>query len=217
MNPVDMNPVDLALILAFDGSASVGFDEFGLTAGGCAAALRDAEIVAGLVGGPSHASLLALLLWSGNDAQAVLIGWTRLASAADCAGFAAAVEGISRPVQPGTTAIGAALLACEALFAAQPSTARRQVIDVAGDGRSNDGPPPAAIRDRLVARGVTINGLCVLHEEPDLLASYAAEVVGGTSGFALRCQDYTGFADAMRQKLQQEVAALSPAADAPVS
>jgi len=68
-----------------------------------------------------------------------------------------------------------------------------------------------------VASGVTINGLCVLHEEPDLLASYTAEVVGGTGGFALRCQDYNGFADAMRQKLQQEVAALSPAADGRVS
>ena len=214
---IAMNPVDLALILAFDGSASVGFDEFGLIAGGCAAALRDAEVVAGLVSGPSRASLAALLLWSGNDAQAVLIGWTRLADAADCAGFATAVEAISRPVQPGTTAIGAALLACEALFAAQPTVARRRVIDVAGDGRSNDGPPPAVIRDRLAAAGVTINGLCVLHEEPDLVASYTAEVVGGPGGFALRCQDYTGFAEAMRQKLQQEVSALSPATGVAVS
>ncbi len=80
------------------------------------------------------------------------------------------------------------------------------MIDVAGDGRSNDGPPPAAIRNRLVAAGVTINGLCVLHEEPDLVASYQREVVGGAGSFALACRDYAGFAEAMRQKLQQEVA-----------
>jgi hypothetical protein len=63
------------------------------------------------------------------------------------------------------------------------------------------------VRDRLVAAGVTINGLCVLHEEPDLLASYTREVIGGAEAFALQCQDYQGFADAMQQKLQQEIAA----------
>ena len=61
-----MDPVDLALILAFDCSASVTFEEFGLMAGGCAAALRDPEVVAGLTGGPRGASLCALLLWSGH-------------------------------------------------------------------------------------------------------------------------------------------------------
>lgn len=215
MNPAPLaNPVDLALILAFDGSASVGFDEFGMIAGGCAAALRDPAVVTGLVGGPAKASLAAVLLWSGHGSAVALVNWTRLGSAADCLAFADAVGGVSRVVPPGTTAIGSALLACGALFAAQPAAARRQVIDMAGDGRSNDGPPPAPIRDRLVSKNITINGLCVLHEEPDLLSSYLAEVVGGPASFAVQCQDYNGFAEAMRRKMQQEVAALSPAAGA---
>ncbi|MBU6499478.1 MAG: DUF1194 domain-containing protein, partial [Rhodospirillales bacterium] len=103
------------------------------------------------------------------------------------------------------TAIGEALIACEKLLALAPAAARRRVIDVAGDGRSNEGDPPGPVRDRLAAAGVTINGLCVLHEEPDLLASYTREVIGGLGAFALQCQDYSGFADAMRQKLQQEI------------
>lgn len=215
MNPAPLATlVDLALILAFDGSASVGFDEFGLIAGGCAEALRDPAVIAGLVGGPARASLCAVLLWSGHGSATVLVGWTRLGGAADCLAFADAVGNVSRAVTPGTTAIGSALLACGALFTAQPAEARRRVIDMAGDGRSNDGPPPAPIRDRLVERNITINGLCILHEEPDLVSSYLAEVVGGAAGFALQCQDYKGFAEAMRRKLQQEVAALSPAAGA---
>jgi len=40
-----MDTVDLALILAVDGSASVTYDEFGLIAGGMAAALRDPAVV----------------------------------------------------------------------------------------------------------------------------------------------------------------------------
>lgn len=218
MNPAPAaSAVDLALILAFDGSASVTYDEFGLIAGGCAAALRDPAVVNGLVGGPAKASLGAVLLWSGHGSAVVLAGWTRLGSPADCLAFADAVGDVSRAVPPGTTAIGSALLACGALFTSQPGAARRQVIDMAGDGRSNDGPPPAPIRDQLVRKNITINGLCVLHEEPDLLASYLAEVVGGPASFALQCQDYSGFADAMRRKLQQEVAAFSPVAGARVS
>jgi hypothetical protein len=53
---------------------------------------------------------------------------------------------------------------------------------------------------------VTINGLCVLHEEPDLLESYGREVIGGPGAFALPCPDFLGFAQAMRQKLEREVA-----------
>jgi hypothetical protein len=147
-----------------------------------------------------------VLLWSGHADQSVLIDWTRLGSGADLDAFATAVVNVPRSVQPGTTAIGSALLVCEAMLAAMPARARRVVIDVAGDGRSNDGPPPAPIRDRLAAAGVTINGLCVLHEEPDLLASYTREVIGGPDAFALACRDYGGFAEAMRRKLQQEVA-----------
>ena len=201
-----MEPVDLALMLAFDGSASITYEEFNLIAGGCAAALRAPEIVAGLTGGPSGASLAALVLWSGHGAQEVLVEWTRLASGADVAAFADAVGDVPRVVRAGATAIGEALVFCERLLARAPAPSRRQVIDIAGDGRSNEGTPPAAIRDRLAAAGVTINGLCVLHEEPDLLDSYTREVIGGPGAFALVCPDYAGFADAMAQKLRREVA-----------
>jgi Ca-activated chloride channel homolog len=201
-----MAPVDLALILAFDGSASVTYDEFGLMAGGCAAALRDPDVAAGLTAGPNGACLAAVLLWSGSFAQEVMVEWTRIASKADVEAFAAQVENMPRIVPAGATAIGEALLVAEALLAALPDPAGRQVIDVVGDGRSNQGEAPGPVRDRLAARGVTINGLCVLHEEPDLVVSYLAEVVGGPGSFALQCQDYQGFAVAMQQKLQREIA-----------
>ena len=76
-----------------------------------------------------------------------------------------------------------------------------------GDGRSNDGISPAPVRDRMVAAGITINGLCILHEEPDLLQSYQAEVIGGPGAFAVTCQDYAAFTAAMKQKLARELAA----------
>jgi hypothetical protein len=204
-----MEPVDLALIIALDCSASVTFDEFGLMAGGCGAALRDPEVVAGLTNGPHGASLCALLLWSGPKDQAVAVEWTRISSPETLEAFASEVEDTSRLIFASTTAIGSALIACEALLAALPAQASRQIIDLVGDGRANDGPAPSPIRDRLIDAGVTINGLCVLHEEPDLVETFTREVIGGPGAFALPCPDYPAFAEAMRQKLQREIAALA--------
>jgi len=201
----DMDPVDLALVLALDGSASVTYDEFNLLAGGLAAALRDPEIVAALIGGPAHASLGALLLFSGAAAQEVMVEWTRIASADDAMGFADAVDNVPRVVRPGLTALGEALIAALDLLGRAPARARRQVVDVAGDGSSNDGTPPGPVRDRMAAAGMTINGLCILHEEPDLLDYYTREVIGGPGSFAVTCPDYPAFAEAMRQKLKREV------------
>jgi Ca-activated chloride channel homolog len=201
-----VEPVDLALVLALDGSASVTYEEFGLMAGGMGAALRDPDIVSGLTQGPAAASLCSLLLWSGPGAQAALVGWTRIASPAEAQSFADEVENVPRIVRPGTTAIGEALLAALKLLARVPGDAVRRVVNVIGDGRSNEGAPPGPIRDRMAAAGITINGLCVLHEEPDLLESYRQEVIGGPGAFALPCPDYPAFATALRAKFLREIA-----------
>lgn len=200
-----MDKVDLALVLAVDGSASVTYDEFNLIAGGMASALRDADVVAGLLGGPAAASLGAVLLWSGPGAQALLVPWTRIDTKQQAEKFAHAVDDIPRAVRPGTTAIGEALLASLKLLVAAPAGSARQVVDVIGDGRSNAGIAPGPVRDRMVQAGVVINGLCVLHEEPDLVASYEREVIGGPGAFAIACPDYAAFAEAMRRKLVREV------------
>jgi hypothetical protein len=201
-----MDDCDLALILALDCSASVRLPQFVLMTTGTAAALRDADIAYGLTGGPLGATLAAVLLWSGPGAQEVMVAWTRLATEAQVRDFAQMVEDVPRILRAGTTAIGEALVASARLLAEAPAASRRQVVDLVGDGRSNAGVAPQPVRDRLVAAGVTINGLCVLHEEADLVASYTEEVIGGPGSFALQCQDFDGFAAAMRQKLMREIA-----------
>ena len=189
------------MVLAVDGSASVTYEEFGLIAGGTAAALRDPSIVAGLSAG----SILSLLLWSGPGQQDVITGWTRIGSAADLFGFADSVDNMPRTVRAGTTAIGEALLAALTLLTHVPAVPTRTIINVIGDGRSNDGIAPGPIRDRMAAAGMTINGLCILHEEPDLLTSYTEEVIGGPGAFAVTCREYADFVEAMRQKLTREI------------
>jgi hypothetical protein len=199
-----MDPADLALVLAVDGSASVTYEEFGLIAGGMAAALRDPTVAGGLIG-QRRSALLCLLLWSGTGQQDVITPWTRITTPDELAAFARTVDDMPRTIRAGQTAIGEALLASLTLLSHAPAPAKRAVVDVIGDGRSNDGIAPGPIRDRMAAADITINGLCILHEEPDLLAAYVAEVIGGPGAFAVTCHDYPDFTEAMRQKLIREV------------
>jgi Ca-activated chloride channel homolog len=193
--------VELAMVLAVDGSASVTYDEFGLIAGGMAAALRDPAVVAGLSG----KSVLTLLLWSGTGQRDIITGWTRIATEADLRAFADDVENMPRTVKAGATAIGEALLASLTLLAQVPAIPKRNIVNVIGDGRSNEGIAPGPIRDRMAAADITINGLCILHEESDLLTSYTNEVIGGPGAFAVTCRNYEDFTEAMRQKLTREI------------
>lgn len=199
-----MDPVDIALCLAMDVSASVDFDEFALMAGGTAAALRDPAVVAAATSGPRRAAAVCLLLWSGVGAQDVALSWTRLDGPDSAAAIADEIENAPRLPRPGATALGEGMAAGLALLGAFPGDAARLVMDVSGDGRHNQGRAPGPLRDLAVQAGITINALAILDEEPDLLDHYAAEVIGGPGSFAMSCADYPDFADAILRKLRRE-------------
>ncbi|KAA2213757.1 DUF1194 domain-containing protein [Teichococcus oryzae] len=198
-----MDPVDLALCLAVDVSASVDFAEFGLMIGGLAGAFREADIAQACAAGPRGAVAVAVLFWS--SAQEVAVPWMRVDGAAAAAALADAIENAPRLPQPGVTALGPGMAAGLALLARCPAQAARLVLDVSGDGAHNRGRAPGGVRDIGVAAGVTLNALAVLNEEPGLLAHFEAEVIGGPGAFAMSCADYVDFADAIRRKLRREI------------
>ena len=45
-----------------------------------------------------------------------------------------------------------------------------------------------------------------MNEEPDLVAHYATEVIGGPDAFVMHCPDYESFTEAIREKLRREIA-----------
>jgi hypothetical protein len=79
------------------------------------------------------------------------------------------------------------------------------VVDVSGDGAGNRGRASGPVRDVAVAAGIVINGLAVVNEEPELVAHYAAEVIGGPGSFVMECADYADFAEAIGRKLVREM------------
>jgi len=116
----------------------------------------------------------------------------------------------SRRSSSGLTAIGDALIAAGAALSRAPDAPARRVIDVSGDGMANIGPPPQVVRDRLVAEGITINGLAILKHEPWLDGYYDQNVVGGPGSFLMQVEDFPSFVAAMQQKLLNEVTAARP-------
>ena len=108
-------------------------------------------------------------------------------------------------------------MAAAAAFERLPDQATRRVIDVSGDGMANIGTSCAEVRDTLVAKGFTINGLVMLNDEPWVDGFYSDNVVGGPAAFLMQVADYQEFAAAIREKLLSEIVALPRRATAPPS
>lgn len=199
----------MALVLAVDVSESVDADEYVLQHEGIARAFENPQVVAAIKGGSSGVIDVLMLEWSDRDKHAIIADWTRVEDAGSAAAFAAKVRAGTRSSQ-GLTGIADALLAAAAALDRLEDQAKRRVIDISGDGMANVGPPPGPIRDALVARGITINGLAILASEPWLDSYYDNDVIGGEGAFLLQVKDFQSFATAIEQKLLAEIAARSP-------
>jgi hypothetical protein len=205
-HPAWAGQVDVALVLAVDVSESVDADEYALQHEGIARAFESGDVIDAIANGPAGAIDALVLEWSDRDKQVVTVDWTRVSDRPTAASFAAKVRASQRSSH-GLTAIGDALLAAAASFERLDDQPARRVIDLSGDGMANIGPKPADVRDALVAKGVTINGLAILKTEPWLDQYYAQDVVGGDHAFMLKVEDFQSFATAMKQKLLAEIAA----------
>jgi hypothetical protein len=131
-----------------------------------------------------------------------------IADAASAEGFARLVEGFPRRVRGGT-GIGEAVAFSARQFDKNGLTGSRQVIDLSGDG-SQTTPRDFVVTPKLARvfalnRGITINALAILTDEPDLEAYYRTEIVGGPGAFTLAVGSYGDFATAIRAKLIREI------------
>lgn len=194
----------LALVLAIDVSASVSADSYLLQRDGIACAFENPRLVDEISALPGGIEAL-VLEWSDPDRIAVTVDWQRITDRRSATEFAVAVRKTTRSSN-GLTAIGPALLAAAAQFDRVPEPAERRLVDISGDGMANFGLPPKLARDRLVASGISINALAILTGEPWLEGYYRRYVVGGSGSFIIAARDFRSFADAMLQKLTQEVA-----------
>lgn len=209
--PLPARAASVALVLAIDVSGSISSGRYTLQREGIARAFESPQLLKAI--GEVPGGIEALVMeWSDPDQVAVTVGWTRISTRAAAVAFAAEVRA-TRRTSHGLTALGSAMLAAGAAFDHMPEPAARRVVDISGDGSANTGDRPADARDLLVKRGITVNGLAILTEEPSLDEYYRKNVIGGPSSFVLVARNLDSVAAAIQNKLVQEVAAASPAID----
>jgi len=197
-------PVDLELVLAVDASASVSDAEFDLQVGGLAEAFRHRSVAQAIRAAGDFGLAVAVVQWAGYRQHALSVDWAVLRDAASARQFAEQVEGVWRSMS-GNTGIGGALEFAILQLEGNGYAGRRRVIDVSGDGRSNQGSAAWLVRDLAVARGITVNGLAILNEDPTLDRYYLTNVIGGPGAFVMTANDYVAYRLAILTKLVTEI------------
>jgi hypothetical protein len=202
--PAQERPVDLELVLAVDASASVSDEEFNLQVHGLAEAFRHRSVGQAIRAAGDLGLAVALIQWADYDQHALSVDWTVVRDAASARQFAKQVDGVRRTVY-GNTALGVALEFAILQLEGNGFVGRRKVIDVSGDGPSNQGSAAWLVRDLAVARGITVNGLAILNEVPTLDRYYFTNVIGGPGAFVMTANDYAAYRLAILAKLVKEI------------
>jgi hypothetical protein len=193
----------LALALAVDVSRSIDSQDYVIQTEGLAGALEDRDVRAAIFG-PEGQVALAIYYWSGRGYQDLVQDWVILdgPEALDAAIWE--VRRTPRPAAPLATALGDALSYGLDLMSYAPDCERR-VIDVAGDGRNNDGISVARTYEREDFTGITVNGLAVGEHEADIVHYYQTEVIRGPGAFVEVAPRQSDYPETLRRKLLREL------------
>lgn len=190
---------DLALVLAVDVSGSVDHEEYRIQMDGLSAALRDGIVTEALM---SQQARVTVVQWSGLSRQRQTVPWTVVTSAQDVADLADAIAADPRIWRNYSTAIGEALSLSIDLL--RPVPCARKVIDVSGDGISNEGEEPQAQRAALSAQGIIVNALAIETDDIDLTGYFFENLIHGEGAFVVTANGFEDYPDKIRRKLQRE-------------
>jgi hypothetical protein len=210
-------PVDVELVLAVDVSYSMDPEEQALQREGYIQAITSREFLAALREGAHGKIALTYFEWANVTDQKIVVPWRVIEGPETADAFAADIA--RAPYRRSArTSISGALAFAMPLFDVSGYRGVRRVIDVSGDGANNNGPPVAVIRDEVLARGITINGLPIMLKAPSVITMdideldvyYEDCVIGGPGSFVVPIKDRSKFKEATRTKLLLEVAGLMP-------
>lgn len=188
-------------MLAVDVSGSVDPGEYRIQMDGLAAGLLDSSVTEALVRGKSK---LALMQWTGTSRQEVVIDWTVMRDETDVLAFANEVTTTPRLWRNFSTAVGEALVLSLDYFAQVPEC-ERHVIDISGDGPSNEGRVPQSVWAALNAANVTVNALVIEASIPGLTKYFETDVITGPGAFAATAQSFEDYPEEIARKLLREL------------
>ena len=168
---------------------------------GLAAGLRDPVVSEALVRGNAR---LMLVQWTGETRQRITIPWTQIDGFQALDEFAGKVANDPRVWRNFSTAIGEALEMTLSSFN-DVSQCKRHLIDISGDGVSNEGVEPTEIHDLLRNQGITVNAIAIEESDPDLTAYFFENVIVGEGAFVVSAAGFEDYPERIRKKLLREV------------
>ena len=210
-------PVALELVLAVDTSTSVDSAEFELQRTGLADAFAHPDLINVIEGMGDTGIAVTMVEWAGGQQQATIVDWTLVNNAASSLQVSSQIRSAPRAFS-GMTDIGSAIRHSVNAIESNRFSGSRKVIDVSGDGTSND-KSSSIERDIAISRGITINGLVILQKdydlgelaEIDLIQHYSNEVIGGNGAFLMTAINFEDFRRSILNKLLREILGTSTA------
>ena len=205
--------VDVELVIAVDVSYSMDPDEQALQREGYIVGLTSPEFLNALQQGAHGRIAVTYFEWAGATDQKIVVPWQLIDGPAAAKAFTDEIA--AAPYRRAyRTSISGALHFAQPLFETSGFRGLRRVIDVSGDGVNNQGDLVAIVRDTVLERGITINGLPILLKRPspatmdieDLDIYYEDCVIGGPGAFVIPIRERDQFREATRTKLVQEIA-----------
>lgn len=215
VNAASATEVDVEIVLAVDISGSVNPVEYDLQMKGYSDAFTDPVIQSAITSGPIGKIAVALMLWSDAAFTKYPTKWYLIDSPHKAQIFANDIINFRKHagsyfgIGGGGTGIGEGVKFAIGMIESNQYFGTKKIIDVSGDGIETDPwfKEAMMIQDAkklAVLSDISINGLPILKDFPNLDIWYRDNVISGVGSFVISADNFEAFGEAILRKLWRE-------------
>ncbi|HKP23354.1 MAG TPA: DUF1194 domain-containing protein [Dongiaceae bacterium] len=202
---------DANIVTGLDFSGSIEPHDAQVQINGIAMAIRSPQIMAAIKNGNHGRVGFAVFVWASSN-YPILLTWRQISSPAEAAAVAEDVEnglhalmGSEALIKLGAlTDMSGAMEYGGELLRTAPFATNHRFVNIVSNGIDNVAEGTTPVRDRLVAQGITINGVALGHDVT-LFSYLKREVIGGPEAFALMANDPEQLVEVMARKFLSEI------------
>jgi hypothetical protein len=213
---------DANIVTGLDFSGSIEPRDAHVQIDGITMAIRSPQIIAAIKNGNHGRIGFAVFVWADGN-YPILVAWRLISSAEEATAVAQdvanglhALLGSDALIKLGAlTDLSGALDYGGEMLRAAPFATNRRIVNIVGNGIDNVGEGARPARDRLVAQGITINGVA-LGRDRTIFSYFKRDVIGGPESFALMANDPEMLVEVLARKFVTEIVFNADGADQPL-